>query len=505
MNLLHRPLSGPGTLKGRITQVDRAVVAKVVALPPGPWDGGLRWLTNAATKGKLWFAASAAMAVVPGTPRRAAAHGLMALGVASAVTNLVFKTALPRLRPHPGLWPAFRFNHPQPTSSSLPSGHSASAAAFATGVAFSSPALGLAVAPVAAAVAYSRVHTGAHWPSDVALGSAVGVGAAFLTRGWFPAAGPVPPPSSTAAEAPALGSGEGLVVAMNTMGGSFSPEAVQSVKEAFPEADVVEIGPGEDVAQALADAAGRGTTTALGVWGGDGTVGAAAQAAVDAGLPLLVFPGGTLNHFARDIGVDSVESAVNAAARGQAVVSDLGTVDLERGDAGNPEHQSRPMLNTASVGVYPDLVRRRERLQGELGKPLAALIAGLRTFASAQPVLVKIDGVPHKLWTLYIGRGRYYPHDLAPLLRPVMDDGLLDIRMVSADRRLARTRLLFSVFTGTTATSPVTTLRTARTISVESDGAPLSLAIDGEALAGVHAAHFAVEAAALRIYAPAAP
>lgn len=489
-------------LKQSVARLDRRLVARVAALPAGPGDAAMRHLTNSATKGKLWIAAAAALATVPGTPRRAAAHGLMALGVASATTNLVFKILLPRRRPHPDLLPLFRFNHPQPTSSSLPSGHSASAAAFAAGVAFSSPALGLAVAPLAAAVAYSRVHTGAHWPSDVVLGSAIGVGAAALTRRWFPAPEPAPEPTTTPAVAPALGDGGGLVVAMNTMGGSYSPESAQAVRAALPQAQVLEISAGEDLAKALAGAAEEASTTALGIWGGDGSVAAAAGVAAASGLPLVVFPGGTLNHFARDIRVDSLAAAADAARAGQAILCDVGCVDLERGDADNPELASMAMLNTASIGLYPDLVRRRERLQGTMGKPLAGLVSGLRTFASANPVQVLIDGVPHRLWTLYIGRGRYYPHDLAPLARPVLDDGLLDIRMVSADRRFARARLLWAVFTGTTAASPVTTLRTASVVDVESHGAPLSLAVDGEAMAGVHAAWFSVDTAALRVYAP---
>ena len=62
----------------------------------------------------------------------------------------------------------------------------ASAAAFATAVGLESPRLGLALAPLAAAVAYSRVHVGVHWTSDVVAGAALGVGVAALTRRWWP-------------------------------------------------------------------------------------------------------------------------------------------------------------------------------------------------------------------------------------------------------------------------------------------------------------------------------
>src|SRR5919107_1651345 len=80
-------------------------------------------------------------------------------------------------------------NHPvatPPTSSSFPSGHSASAAAFATAVSMESPVLGLVVSPLAAAVAYSRVHVGVHWTSDVVVGAAVGTGVALATERWWP-------------------------------------------------------------------------------------------------------------------------------------------------------------------------------------------------------------------------------------------------------------------------------------------------------------------------------
>ncbi|MFB9713628.1 bifunctional phosphatase PAP2/diacylglycerol kinase family protein [Arthrobacter methylotrophus] len=488
--------------QGRVIQLDRAVVRAVSRWPEGKHDDVLRNLSGAATKGKLWFAAAGVLAAFPGKPRNAAIHGLLALGLASAVTNLGFKALLPRTRPLPEHLPVFRFVNPQPASSSMPSGHSASAVAFTLGVALVYPPLGAALAPIAAGVAYSRIHTGAHWPSDVVLGSAIGAGAALLTRKWWPSRLPAPATDRSPADAPAVGEGEGLSIAVNALGGSYSPDTETELREIFPKAYIRLITEGHDIVEEIQAAAGRPGTQSLGVWGGDGTVGAAAAAAVEHSLPLLVLPGGTLNHFARDVDARSLEGALKAAKTGAAAWTDLGHVSAGRGIDGEDEISELMMLNTASIGLYPNLVRRRERLEPALGKPLAGLVAGLRTFGAATPTTLLINGVRHKLWILYVGRGRYYPRDLAPLTRPVLDDGVLDIRMVTADEPFARLRLLWAVLTGTVGTSKVTHLIEAGEISIEAFGEPLVLAVDGEPLPGVRTAKFTVKRRALRVYSP---
>ncbi|MGP0222221.1 bifunctional phosphatase PAP2/diacylglycerol kinase family protein [Paenarthrobacter sp. NCHU4564] len=483
-----------------VARLDQFLVRAVSRQPQGDHDDFFRQLSAAATKGKLWFGVAGVLASFPGRPRRAALHGLLALGVASGVTNLVFKTALPRTRPQPEHLPVFRFVHPQPVSSSMPSGHSASAVAFAVGAGMVWPALGIGLAPVAAGVAYSRVHTGAHWPSDVVFGSALGAGAALLTRKWWPAKPLEPKPRRTAAEVPAIADGEGLSIAVNTLGGSYTPETGELLRQIFPKAHIHEIAEGDDVAAEIDAVATQPGTVALGVWGGDGTVGTAAAAAVGHSLPLLVLPGGTLNHFARDLGTNSMDDALAALTRGEAALVDLGHVVVERGLPELPETTEMAMLNTASVGVYPNLVRRRERLQPALGKPLAGLLASLRTFGANSPTTLTVDGRRHKLWILYLGRGRYYPSDHAPLRRPILDDGVFDLRMISADEPFARARLLWAVVTGTVAASKVTHLSEATGITVESVGQPLVLAVDGEPKPGVRKAVFSVRSRELRVY-----
>ncbi len=137
----------------------------------------------------LWFGAAAALAASR-TPRarRAAARGLASLGLASLTINTLGKRSVRRARPVLDPVPLVRQLKRQPITTSFPSGHAASAAAFATGVALESPAWGAAVAPVAAAVALSRVYTGVHFPSDVAAGAALGWAPRSPYGAWCPRA-----------------------------------------------------------------------------------------------------------------------------------------------------------------------------------------------------------------------------------------------------------------------------------------------------------------------------
>ena len=85
-----------------------------------------------------------------------------------------------------------------------------------------------------------------------------------------------------------------------------------------------------------------GWVRAIGVAGGDGTVAAAAAVAGRRELPLVVVPTGTLNHFARDVGVYDLQEAVDAAGAGEAVAVDLALVEVHPGRGADPESEDVP-------------------------------------------------------------------------------------------------------------------------------------------------------------------
>ena len=156
--------------------VDRAVYTAVAATPTPSLDEPLRRLSNAANHSGLWLAFAAALAVAGGgAGRQAAVRGTAAIGVTSALVNLAVKTAWSRQRPdRAGAGVPARRNVRMPASTSFPSGHAASGFAFAAAIGRDQPRLGLALRFVAASVAYSRVHTGVHYPGDVVVGSLIG-------------------------------------------------------------------------------------------------------------------------------------------------------------------------------------------------------------------------------------------------------------------------------------------------------------------------------------------
>jgi undecaprenyl-diphosphatase len=162
--------------------LDAAVYAAVAAAETPRLDRGMRALSRAADHGKLWFGVAAAVALVGGGPgRRAARHGAVSLGIASGFANLVGKPLTTRRRPQRRELEELAARHvPMPRTSSFPSGHSASAFAFATGASAEALALAPPLLSLAALVSYSRVHTGVHYPADVIAGALIGVAAAGL-------------------------------------------------------------------------------------------------------------------------------------------------------------------------------------------------------------------------------------------------------------------------------------------------------------------------------------
>jgi undecaprenyl-diphosphatase len=165
--------------------IDRAAYRAVADTPTPRLDGALRRLSTAADGSRLWLGIAVGMAVLGGgRGRRAALEGVLAIGVTSASVNLGIKPRAQRRRPARPEPARFLERYvPMPASTSFPSGHAASAFAFTAAVSRELPGAAVPVGLLAGAVAYSRVHTGVHYPGDVVIGSVVGLGTATVVRG----------------------------------------------------------------------------------------------------------------------------------------------------------------------------------------------------------------------------------------------------------------------------------------------------------------------------------
>lgn len=481
-------------------QWDCSITTRIGRWPRTVADPALNALSRSANHSGLWFSLAAVLAAGSRHQRRGALRGVVAIGGASLLANGVLKPLVPRRRPAADLLPAFRSLADPPTSSSFPSGHSASAAAFALAVGLESPKTALVVAPLAVAVGYSRVHVGVHWTTDVAAGSALGAGVALATQRWLPRRVIDEALARPWAGAPKLTEGAGLAMVVNTGSGRAGVDPYEEVASALPGADLRRLEEGEDLIAVLDELARRPETVALGIAGGDGSVAAAARVAEDLDLPLAVLPAGTLNHFGRDVGVYDLQEVVDATGAGEAVAVDVGEMRVHPDSAGHGDSERFVFVNTVSFGGYPEMVRLREKWQDRYGKWTAAAVALLLTLRNAEPVRCRIDGREFPVWMLFVGNGPYAPSGMAPSYRPRLDSDLLDVRYLRADRRFSRARAIVGLVVGTMKHSRTYVEYAAPTLDVQILDAPIEVAADGEVVACGARMRFAVTGHPIAVY-----
>ncbi|MEV7403403.1 diacylglycerol kinase family protein [Streptomyces sp. NPDC091267] len=485
----------PGRL-WKIPGPGNRLAASLALARPARGDSATDLLRRAAGHDAVWLAAATVLGASGGrNARRAALRGIGSVAIVAVINHTLAKPAARSARPVLDAFPAL---FPRPNTASLPASPTASAAAFATGVVLESPRYGLAVVPFAAGLAYVRGRGGLDHRGRATAGVIVGVGAALLTCRWWP----VKPEAAAAAApprrpAPALPDGKGLYLVVNPSSGiSWTKDTAEALRILLPEATITVFEPGDDLVALLDEAALRAVADggALGVCGGDGTVNAGSATAARHRVPLAVFPGGTFNHFAVDLGNQTLEDVARAIRAGDAVTADVGRASSfenpgirpaqeapgRLADASPDGGRQQVFLNTFSIGVYSELVHARERLEKRIGKWPALAVGLAKVLATGSPLSVMINGRPRSIWLLFAGNGIYHPAGFAPTYRTQLDDGLLDVRAVEAGTPLARTRLLLAVLTGTLHNSRVLTTAQVRRLELEVLRGEPHFAYDGE-------------------------
>ncbi|MCU1504298.1 MAG: phosphatase family protein [Ilumatobacteraceae bacterium] len=323
-----------------------------------------------------------------------------------------------------------------------------------------------------------------HRRRQVIVATAVAAAPALLIRkAWPPSAHGAA--ESLQATVPALPGGEGLTVVVNRASGSAAG-AGEEIAALLPQARIVPWDPG-DGPEAL-ETVVSDDVQALGVAGGDGTCASVAGIALAHDLPLAVFAAGTLNHFAKALGLLEFADTARCVESGSG-----GAVDVARlgGVA---------FLNTASIGMYPEFVAERDRLAARFGKAVAAILALPHTFHSATPIDVKLNGTPASVWTVFIGNGHYTPRGLVSSHRDHMADGLLDVQIIYDRGRLSRTRATIGSLLGHVERSGVYGSMHTRSLDVEMETEELMVAHDGEITEPKRSVRFDLAPRHVRVY-----
>jgi len=231
---------------------------------------------------------------------------------------------------------------------------------------------------------------------------------------------------------------------------------------------------GDEIITAVGNAVARRPPLIV-AGGGDGTVSTVAAALVDTGIAFGVLPLGTLNHFAKDLGIPlELADAVAVLAHGEAGRVDVGEVN------------GRIFVNNSGLGLYPDIVHDRERQQKRLrrGKWPAfvwATLSALRRYPFLFVALV-VDGkeVLRKTPFVFIGNNEYRMEGFAIGERSGLEDGLLSLYVAQRPGRWRLVQLALRALTGRLRQARDFDAITATDIVVQSKRKRIRVATDGE-------------------------
>ena len=284
----------------------------------------------------------------------------------------------------------------------------------------------------------------------------------------------------------------GGVVLVNPHSGpdETSPEEVAAL---FPGSTVREL-EGKAVRRQVEEAIASVEDPAfVAIAGGDGTIRCAAGIVAGTDLPLLPIPAGTRNHFAKEVGIATLEEAAEAS-NGTVRLIDVGEVNGE------------VFVNNANIGAYPRIVKERDAhvKVKRLSKQTATVVAAWTQLRSLHKFNVTVDGgETYRAWMVFVGNGRYGTSLLDVAERESLDDGLLDVRILRADGRLARLRVVLRLLLGRADRSPMAEFDAVESIELSLGRPSVDVALDGEIVSMQSPLRFRCRARALRVLVPA--
>jgi diacylglycerol kinase family enzyme len=233
--------------------------------------------------------------------------------------------------------------------------------------------------------------------------------------------------------------------------------------------------------------------------GGDGTINAVASVMAGSGVHFGVLPLGTLNHFAKDLGIPlELDDAVRNLALGVPRQVDVGEVN------------GRIFLNNSSLGLYPDIVHDREKQQRRLGRgkwpaALWATLAALRRYPFlSMRLTVKGETLARRTPFVFIGNNRYTMQGLSIGERDHLDDGLLSLYVAQHPTRLGLLRFAVDAMRGKLGSERDFDVLEADGFEIDTHHGKLRVATDGEVTEMHPPLRYRVRPGALTVLVPAA-
>jgi diacylglycerol kinase family enzyme len=280
---------------------------------------------------------------------------------------------------------------------------------------------------------------------------------------------------------------------------SHASATVSRVREAFErttlEAEISAIGPESFLAAARTAAASDADVVVFG--GGDGTLSTGAAALLGSHKPLGILPLGSLNHFARDVGIPlDLDQAVGTIERGYVTEVDVGEVN------------GRIFLNNSSIGLYPSAVAHREELRhGHGGGKWPAMFNACVDVVRRFPLLdvtLRVDERAVALTTpfVFVGNNRYEMSLFSLGTRTSLQGGELSVYLTQDTGRMGLLRLFFRALLGRleqdrdfhSVMLPQVEIRTRRR--------SLRVSLDGEVARMASPIRYVIRPRALRVLAP---
>jgi diacylglycerol kinase family enzyme len=259
----------------------------------------------------------------------------------------------------------------------------------------------------------------------------------------------------------------------------------------------ITVAKGGSALRAAAEDAVRSGCDTLVAGGGDGTINTAASVVIGREIPLGVIPLGTLNHFAKDLGLPlDLEEAAKVVLAGVVCQVDVGEVN------------GQVFLNNSSLGVYPAIVRLRERYQASgLGKWIAALWSTLTVLRRhpfmAVRIIAEAQALVRRTPFVFVGNNEYRMVGLQAGSRESLARGRLAVYVLNAERRTGLLRLAWQVVRKGVDQVRELDLLTVETATIETVRRRLQVALDGEVVPLESPLEYSIRPLALRVHVPA--